>query len=80
MPEDFFKGKSLPLKVLIGFQELTLHEFVMLSSKGYTCLKRTIKIETRKNMKEEFKLEHFEKIKNWVLRFCMSNFPEQSND
>ena len=30
--QDLYKGKSLALKVLIGLQELTLHEFMYMSS------------------------------------------------
>ena len=30
--EDFYKGKIVALKVLVDFQELTLHEFVDMSS------------------------------------------------
>ena len=30
--KDLFQGKSLALKVLIDFQELTLHEIVIMSS------------------------------------------------
>ena len=75
--EDFFKGKSFTLKVVIDFQELNLHETVVMSSlylwyydvKDYACLKRT-----RKSMKEEFKFVHFEKIGTWVPRLRVSNF------
>ena len=48
----------------------------MLRSKGYACLKRIRKMESWKNMKEEFKFEHFEKkFGTWLPIFCVSNFP-----
>ena len=56
--KDFYKGKSLALKILIDFQELTLHESVNVSSFylwyykviDNACVKRTRKIGTSKSM------------------------------